>query len=137
VAQRAGIAEGGIFKVRPPDSKIDEDDNRTVVDCGYVCPAFSNTFVGSSYFMTIELSYRYSKLDKTHCFGLVFNATENYETYIRWVWYYLGQQLVKKPRNVRIYPFNYNGKVLKNYKFCNDAQRQAVLLSNAIKRRLP
>lgn len=40
-----GIAEGGIFTVRPPGSKIVEDDKRTIADSGYVCPAFSNTHV--------------------------------------------------------------------------------------------
>jgi hypothetical protein len=84
--------------------------------------------------MTVELSYRYSGLDKTHCFGLVFNATAGYEIYIRWVWYYLGQQLIKEPGNLRLYPYNENGKALKKYKYCNDAKRQAILLGNAIKK---
>ena len=53
-AQRQSIAEGGIFTVRPPSSKIDEDDKRTIVDSGYVCPAFSNTHVGSSFILCLE-----------------------------------------------------------------------------------
>lgn len=87
--------------------------------------------------MTIELSYRYSELDNAYCFGIFFNYPENYETYVRWIWYYLGQELIKVPKNFRLYPFRSNNKVLKNYKHLNDAKRQAVILANAIKRRLP
>lgn len=84
--------------------------------------------------MTIELSYRYSALDKSHCFGLVFNDSDLYETYIRWVWFYLGQHLINRPDDLRLYPYNYQGKIIKDYKFCNDAKRQALLLGNAIKK---
>jgi len=86
--------------------------------------------------MTIELSYRYSELDKIFCFGLVFNDHQNSETYIRWVWFYLGQELIKVPNNFRLYPYNYDSKVLKNYKYLNDAKRQAIVLANAMKRKL-
>ena len=85
----------------------------------------------------IELSYRYSNLDKSHCFGIVFVSQQSYcEIYIRWVWYYLGKELISKPKDVIIYPFNYESKVIKKYKYCNDAKRQAVLLANAIKKQL-
>jgi hypothetical protein len=57
-----------------------------------------------------------------------------YEIYIRWVWYYLGQELIHEPDNLRLYPYNENGKALKKYKYCNDAKRQAILLGNAIKK---
>ena len=87
--------------------------------------------------LSIELSYRYSHLDKTHCFGIVFNNQNTMcEVYLRWVWFHLGQQLIDKPKDVTIYPFNYESKVIKKYKYCNDAKRQAVLLANAIKKQL-
>lgn len=86
--------------------------------------------------MTIELSYRYSDLDKTFCFGLVFNDHQNSENYIRWVWFYLGQELIKAPDNFRLHPYNYDSKVLKNYKYLNDAKRQAIVLAKAMKRKI-
>lgn len=86
--------------------------------------------------MTIKLSYIYGDLDKTYCFGVVFNDAEGEEIYIRWLWYYLGQELMCVPDNFRLYPYNLGGKILKNYKYCNNAKRQASLLADAIKRKL-
>ncbi len=77
--------------------------------------------------MKIELSYQYSELDKNHQFGLVLED-EYYQPYFRWVYFYLGKYLSD---NVRLYPFNV-GKVLKNYKWCNDAEKQAKLIANKI-----
>jgi hypothetical protein len=42
------IAEGGEIELPPPGSKLGEVHSNSVVDCGYVCPAFGNTFVFSS-----------------------------------------------------------------------------------------
>lgn len=86
--------------------------------------------------MTIEVSYRFSHLDKTHCFGIVVHDAENWETYVRWVWYHMGEKMGKVPKNFRLYPYNYESKILKTYKNCNDAERQATLLVNKIHHQL-
>jgi hypothetical protein len=86
--------------------------------------------------MSIELSYKWSDLDKKHCFGLDFTNLPFGETYIRWVWYHLGQLMIAKKQNVLILPYKPgNSKVYKNYKYCNDARRQAALLANAINKK--
>ncbi|WP_250476111.1 hypothetical protein, partial [Caballeronia sp. GAFFF1] len=76
----------------------------------------------------------YSHIDNQHQFGLVFNDVKGYdETYIRWVYYYLGVNL--GIRNFRLYPFQLECKY-KVYKCCNDAQRQSKLIVNAINKKL-
>ena len=81
--------------------------------------------------MTIQLTYKYSDLDEENQFGLQFFDIEHCETYIRWVYFYLGHFMGGE--YIRLYPFA-SGKVVKNYKFCNDAKRQATLIFNAIKK---
>jgi len=78
--------------------------------------------------MTIELSYKYSELDKCHQFGIEFKDLQGWEIYARWVFFYLGVNFGKRHR---LYPYNV-GKVIKEYKNCNDAERQAKLLYNRI-----
>jgi len=80
--------------------------------------------------MKIELSYKYSNLDNEPQFGLVIEGVP--ETYARWIFFYIGRNLNIKPT---IYPFNI-GKVLYSYKFCNNAERQALLIVNRIKKQL-
>lgn len=84
--------------------------------------------------MTVEISYKYSDLDKEPQFGLVFKDTFHCEDYIRWVWFYLGGLLDRK--GYTIYPYHFSSKIIKKYKYCNNAKRQAMLISNAIKRKL-
>jgi hypothetical protein len=86
--------------------------------------------------MKIELSYKYSQLDKEPQFGLMCEAESIWdEAYIRWIYFYLGEFFGgKRPR---IYPFTINeGRILKNYKMCNDAKRQARLIFNKINKTL-
>lgn len=81
--------------------------------------------------MKIELSYKYSELDNRNEYGLVLEG-ENYEMYFRWVYFYIGMFLNKK---VTLYPFTlkkHKGRLLKSYKFLNDAERQARLIANRI-----
>jgi len=92
--------------------------------------------------MTIEISYRFSELDKEHHFFIRTKPTDQtniyaWETqYINWIWYYMGKANVKT-KSVRIYPFSdHNKSKIKSYKFCNDAQRQARLLVEFINRNL-
>lgn len=81
--------------------------------------------------MTIRLTYKYSNLDKEHKFGLTFMQGEAYEAYIRWVWFYLGERLAN--RKFALYPFDLNdGKILKEYQFYNDAEKQAKFIANKI-----
>ena len=87
--------------------------------------------------MTINLSYKYSDLDKQHQFGLDFTNFHFGETYIRWVWYYFGQEMINKKGNVIIYPYIASkSKIYKRYKYCNDAKRQAALLRRAILKKI-
>lgn len=83
--------------------------------------------------MTVELYYKYSVLEKRKEFGIVFTDDRFYEQYIRWVWFYLGHHGMK---NVSIYPYNIHRVESKNpykvYKNCNDAERQAKQIVNAI-----
>lgn len=91
--------------------------------------------------MKFELSYKYSELDKEPQFGLLIEANAGYENYVRWVWYYLGAHIGTN-RQFELYPyslhsFNYDAikpKTIKDYKYQNDAKRQAMLIHNAIKR---
>lgn len=83
--------------------------------------------------MVIELSYRYSDLDKRQEFGLV---TEGHnETYIRWLWFFLGTYLGPYS-GFQLYPFSqtgaWKGRVLKSYKYHTDARKQALLIANRI-----
>ena len=86
--------------------------------------------------MKIELSYVYSNLDKRQEFGLV---TQGYnETYIRWIWYYLGVFLGDNYK-FKLYPFSmastmWKGRVLKSYKYHTHAKKQALLIANKINR---
>lgn len=86
--------------------------------------------------MEVIVSYKYSTLDNEPQFGLEFTEdNENLKIYIRWVYYYLGVHLgiAKFP----IYSFTIrDGKVIKRYKFCNDAKRQAKLIANIIHKTL-
>lgn len=86
--------------------------------------------------MKIELTYKYSELDKKHQFGIKTTGDEYSKTYINWVWFYLGMML--PPRvNYTIYPLNLNdGVLIKEYVFANDAQRQATFIVTRIKTKL-
>lgn len=82
--------------------------------------------------MKIELSHIYSKIDKRHEFGLVFQDVEMMQVYIRWVYYYLGAEF-GEPKRVVLYPFAVGkNKPIRTYKFYNNAQRQAKLIINSI-----
>jgi len=87
--------------------------------------------------MEIELTYRFSELDKEHQFGIVIlNQRDFTENYFRWMWFYMGVYLGEK--RPAIYPYSigketyFKGKNLKKYKYCNDANRQAKLLCRRI-----
>ena len=86
---------------------------------------------------TVEITYKYSKLDKGKQFGLVFNYPIGHETYIRWVYFYMGEYFNKK--KISLYPFDignssyYKDKIKKKtFKHCNNAERQAKLIVNHI-----
>lgn len=97
--------------------------------------------------MKIELSYRYTKLDKTHCFGLADINIENCEVLYRWVWFYMGVYLNNLnidllSGNVRLYPFSQTeewmqgkGKILATYTK-PDAKRMAKLICNKIHQKI-
>lgn len=81
----------------------------------------------------LELTYKYCALDKEKKFGLVFVDDSNFDIYTRWVFFYLGRELSKMTNEPRIYPFKIrDGRVVKKYKFLNNAQRQGKLLANRI-----
>ena len=89
--------------------------------------------------MTIKLSYHYSDLDKEECFGIEVNDFKGWETYVNWFWYQLGKELIEVDKEFTIYPYitDWNKpKILKEYKNCNDAKRQALLIANKIKKQL-
>lgn len=75
--------------------------------------------------MTIELSYRYSHLDKRHEFGIIFNDVREFgQPYTRWVYYFLGA--IFGERKIIIYPFHLDGsKTLKVYKDVGDSKKHA------------
>lgn len=81
--------------------------------------------------MAFTVTYKYSVLDKEPQFGIVSSLTPHHETYVRWVWFYLGAHFGEnKPR---LYPFELNDATnAKTYKYCNDAKRQAKLIINHI-----
>jgi len=90
--------------------------------------------------MKAILSHHYSQLDKCHQFGLIIQDPEGYETYIRWIWFHLGELLKdvninKEPYTAILYPFDL-GKIgkcnHKTYKYCNDGWRQAKFIANRI-----
>ena len=88
----------------------------------------------------VKLSYHYSTLDKTHEFGLETDDLGRTTAYINWFWFYLGNELAglginEKPWRVSLYPFA-QGKVIAEYKFCNDARRQAIMVAGRIKKKL-
>jgi len=81
--------------------------------------------------MKIELSYKYSELDKQHQFGLVIDGVQ--ENYSRWVYFYLGKHLgIKEPS---IFPYKV-GEVLYDYKYLNNAEKQGSLIANKIVKQL-
>ena len=89
----------------------------------------------------IEITHRYSHLDKADQIGLVFYAPDGYETYIRWVWFHLGRLMKNKysicRKPINLYPFSlHEGRLIKTYKFCNGGEKQATLIYNAIKKQL-
>jgi hypothetical protein len=90
--------------------------------------------------MEIELTYRYSELDQRKEFGLIFITDKNYyETYIRWVYYYLGVYLGE--RKFPLFQFSLmnhylKGVKTKKYKYCNNAKLQAKIITNAINKYL-
>lgn len=94
--------------------------------------------------LKIELSYKWSTLDKIHEFGIVMEGDYVDSIYMNWVWYHLGVYLGENNYKKYIlfqFPVNTNdyagkGKVLNKYKFCGNAKRQALLLANSINRRL-
>ena len=81
--------------------------------------------------MKIELSYQYCDLDKQQQFGIV---PESHQVYINWIWFYMGVLLREYPA-VMLYPFRV-GKVIKKYKYANDAERQAKYIVYQIKKKL-
>lgn len=91
--------------------------------------------------MEIELTYKLSHLDNEKQFGIkIINEREVHQVYIRWVFYYLGVYLGIKDK-FRLYPFSlksdvFKGKVLYQYKYCNDAQRQAKMIVKKIIKQL-
>ena len=94
--------------------------------------------------MEAQLTYRYNHLDKQHEFGLVFTFEGyDYLAYINWVWFYMGAKLTefdidvdKKTNMFTIYPYSlieFDGsKVIGNYKYSNDSEKLAKLISNNI-----
>ncbi len=81
--------------------------------------------------MKIELSYKYSDLDKEPQFGLVIEGVK--EVYARWIYFYIGVHIGTKKQT--IYPFK-RGRILYSYKYLNDAERQGLLIVNKIKKQL-
>jgi hypothetical protein len=86
--------------------------------------------------MKFELSHQYSDLDRVHQFGLVITGINHVsdEIYVRWVFYYLGA-LFGITRHFRLYPFS-SGNIQKEYKFCNNAERQARMIYTRIQKNL-
>lgn len=80
--------------------------------------------------MEISVSYKYSELDKRQEFGIEILEVKGWEQYINWVYFYLGAYFKNHPH---IYPYKV-GKVIKVYKNCNDARRQAQLIVNKIEK---
>lgn len=88
----------------------------------------------------VKLSYQYSDLDHTHEFGLETDTLGVSNAYIKWFWFYLGKELAglginEKPLKVSLYPFA-QGKVIAEYKFCNDARKQAIMVAGRMKKKL-
>ena len=84
--------------------------------------------------MTIQLSYKYSTLDKVNQFGInIIGCDSAFEIiYIRWVYFFLGSAFAND-KSFELQPYEvYKGKILKEYKFCNSSQRQAKLIINKI-----
>jgi len=81
--------------------------------------------------LQIDVYHQYSNLDKEHQFGLVFRNEENYATYIRWIYFYLGKFLKD---GIGLYPYSV-GKKIKTYQYCNDAIRQSKLISDLINKK--
>lgn len=80
--------------------------------------------------MKIELQYKYSKIDKTHCYCLK-AAKDAYES---WVWFYLGKNLSEKGKDFRLYPYFFydnSGKTILISKV-NDARKQGENIAKKI-----
>jgi hypothetical protein len=72
------------------------------------------------------LSYRYSELDKTHCYYVLAGAMYN------WVWFYIGKNLKAAGANFRLYPFpDNNAKVILDAKI-NDGKKQGEMIAKKI-----
>ncbi len=94
--------------------------------------------------MEAQLTYRYNHLDKQHEFGLVFTFEGyDYLAYINWVWFYMGAKMTEvkadfdeKTNMFLIYPYSLkdftNTKVIGNYKYSNDSEKLAKLITNKI-----
>lgn len=86
----------------------------------------------------IELYHEYSKIDECHYFGIVtenISNTEFIKNYIQWIWYYIGYNSAKiKSKKIKLLPYK-SGKLLKKYKFCNDAEYQSIKIINRINKK--
>ena len=81
--------------------------------------------------LQIKLYHQYSELDKEHQFGVVTESNEYWNSYINWIWFYMGKKLGSK--NYAIYPCSIgDAKPKRIYKNCNNAIKQANLLVNAM-----
>lgn len=80
--------------------------------------------------MEISVSYKYSELDKRQEFGIEILEVKGWDQYINWVYFYLGAHFIEYSA---IHPYKV-GKVIKVYKNCNDARRQAKLIINKIEK---
>ena len=85
--------------------------------------------------MNVEIYHQHSKLDSEHQFGIeIIDENNSCETYINWVWFYLGVFMGKdKPTIYPYKPWNWTKKP-KKYKYLNNAERQAKLIADHIKR---
>lgn len=80
----------------------------------------------------INIYYRYSTLDKEHCYGIEGGAND---IQVNWIWYYLGQSKLSIYKNSKLSfaPFKgYDQKLIKSYKQNHGAKKLAKLISNFI-----
>ena len=85
--------------------------------------------------MEIRLYKEYFHVDGHVNFGIVCDYKEGYETYLRWVWFHMGKELVNTVVNVPGYPAVYPFKIKKlvyAYKHCNNAERQGKMIAKRI-----
>lgn len=83
--------------------------------------------------MKILLSYEYSNLDQRPTFGLVFEGSQNTQTWVRWVWFHLGALL--KGYDFQLYPFKV-GKLIASYNGTGSARTKAKFIANKIIKKL-